>query len=44
MKFLAIFKERINVVLNEDKVKNFFMKIYKLYKKELYQPFENTLE
>ena len=44
MKFLAIFKERPGVTINDEKIKTFFMKTYKLYKKELYQPFENTLQ
>ena len=42
MKFLAIFKERPEQ-LEDDKIRNFFLKVYKLYKKELYQPFENAL-
>lgn len=39
MKFLAIFKQRSVEKLDEEKVKAFFLKIYKLYRKELYQPF-----
>lgn len=44
MKFLAIFKERPLEKLEDEKVKIFFLKVYKLYRKELYQPFENALE
>lgn len=44
MKFLAIFKQRSIEKFDEEKMKNFFLKLYKLYRKELYQPFENLLE
>jgi len=44
MKFLAIFREQAPDKLTDDAVKGFFFKVYKLYKKELYQPFSNTLE
>lgn len=44
MKFLAIFKDKVGEKLDEEKVKNFFLKVYKLYRKDLYQPFENALE
>lgn len=44
MKFLAIFKEKPMMKIDDEKVKNFFLKVYKLYRKELYQPFENALE
>ena len=44
MKFLAIFKEQAPEKLNEEAVRTFFLKVYKLYKKELFQPFSNTLE
>jgi hypothetical protein len=39
MKFLAIFKQRTSEKLDEERVKGFFLKVYKLYRKELYQPF-----
>ena len=44
MKFLAIFREQSPDKLTDDNVRNFFLKVYQLYKKELYQPFSNTLE
>lgn len=44
MKFLAIFKQRSIEKFDDEKMKNFFLKLYKLYRKELYQPFENLLE
>ena len=44
IKFLAIFRERPLEKYEDDKVRAFFLKMYKLYKKELYQPFENALE
>ena len=44
MKFLAIFREQSPEKLADETVRSFFLKVYKLYKKELYQPFSNTLE
>jgi hypothetical protein len=44
MKFLAIFKQKNLEKYDDEKMKNFFLKVYKLYRKELYQPFENLLE
>lgn len=44
MKLLAIFKEVPLTKIDDEKVKTFFLKVYKLYRKELYQPFENALE
>ena len=43
MKFLAIFKDKPNEKLDDERVKAFFLKVYKLYRKELYQPFDNAL-
>lgn len=43
MKFLAIFKDKPNEKIDDEKVKAFFLKVYKLYRKELYQPFDNAL-
>jgi|LakMenE01Jun11ns_1017448.scaffolds.fasta_scaffold9633825_1 hypothetical protein len=44
MKFLAIFRQNSIDKLDEEKMKGFFLKVYKLYRKELYQPFENLIE
>lgn len=44
IKILGIFKQRAGDKYDDNKVKNFFVKAYKLYKKELYQPFLNTLD
>jgi hypothetical protein len=44
MKFLAIFRQRTLEKLDDERMKSFFLKVYKLYRKELYQPFENLLE
>ena len=30
--------------MDDERVKTFFLKVYKLYRKELYQPFENLIE
>lgn len=43
MKFLAIFKDKGIEKQADEKVKTFFLKLYKLYRRELYQPFENSL-
>ena len=43
MKFLAIFKDKGIEKQDDEKVKTFFLKLYKLYRRELYQPFENSL-
>jgi hypothetical protein len=44
IKILGIFKHRAGEKYDDTKVKYFFAKAYKLYKKELYQPFMNTLD
>ena len=44
IKILGIFKHRAGEKYDDTKVKYFFTKAYKLYKKELYQPFMNTLD
>ena len=44
MKFLAIFKQRSQEKMDDERMKGFFLKVYKLYRKELYQPFENLVE
>lgn len=44
IKILGIFKHRQGEKYDDTKVKYFFDKAYKLYKKELYQPFANALD
>jgi len=44
MKFLAIFKDKGLEKQSDKKVEAFFIKLYKIYRKELYQPFENWLD
>ena len=41
---MGIFKHKPGEKYDDIKVKYFFAKAYKLYKKELYQPFINTLD